>query len=161
MDGAHRASPLARKLAAEKGVALTRIVGTGHHGRILRADVIAAAAAGARADRRAPSTLSVEATELSRRILAHGLGPDDDPSQRVAAALGRLPGGRGVTVTAPGSHGDGDRLEVGAPRLEPVVRRGRLEVGRMLPLRLTTDGRGIDPASAEALLDALALELEG
>ncbi|MCC6304098.1 MAG: pyruvate dehydrogenase complex dihydrolipoamide acetyltransferase [Rhodobacteraceae bacterium] len=36
------ASPLARRLAAEKGVDLARIAGSGPHGRIVKADVVAA-----------------------------------------------------------------------------------------------------------------------
>jgi pyruvate dehydrogenase E2 component (dihydrolipoamide acetyltransferase) len=45
--GRVRISPLARKLAAEKGVDPSAITGSGPGGRIVRADVIAAAASGA------------------------------------------------------------------------------------------------------------------
>jgi pyruvate dehydrogenase E2 component (dihydrolipoamide acetyltransferase) len=46
--GRVRISPLARKLAAEKGIDPARIVGTGPGGRIVRADVLAASAAAPR-----------------------------------------------------------------------------------------------------------------
>ena len=42
-DGRIKASPLARKIAAELGVALDRVKGTGHGGRIIREDVEEAA----------------------------------------------------------------------------------------------------------------------
>jgi pyruvate dehydrogenase E2 component (dihydrolipoamide acetyltransferase) len=50
--GRIKASPLARKLAAAKGLDLTRITGSGPGGRIRRADVLAAAAAPAPATAR-------------------------------------------------------------------------------------------------------------
>jgi pyruvate dehydrogenase E2 component (dihydrolipoamide acetyltransferase) len=46
-DGRVRASPVARKLAEEKGVDLAAVAGTGPDGRIVRRDVEAAAAGGA------------------------------------------------------------------------------------------------------------------
>jgi 2-oxoglutarate dehydrogenase E2 component (dihydrolipoamide succinyltransferase) len=54
------ASPLARRIAAERGVELSGVAGTGRRGRIRKADVLAAAAAGpssssAAAARRAPA----------------------------------------------------------------------------------------------------------
>ncbi|MEO6873193.1 MAG: dihydrolipoamide acetyltransferase family protein, partial [Opitutaceae bacterium] len=41
--GRVRISPLARKLAEEKGLDFTRVTGSGPHGRIVRADILAAA----------------------------------------------------------------------------------------------------------------------
>ena len=43
-DGRLRISPLARKIAADQKVDATRVTGTGPHGRIVKADVLAAAA---------------------------------------------------------------------------------------------------------------------
>ena len=158
MTGALRSSPLARKLAAEKGVALTRVVGTGHHGRILRADVLRTAA-GPERDRRAAPRRSAEPADIVRVVGADTLGLARDPLEGVSDVLRRLPGGAEVAVVAMGQGTVGDVLEVGPLRREPVLRDGRLAVGSMLPLRLTTDGKGIDPAAAEALLDALRSEL--
>jgi pyruvate dehydrogenase E2 component (dihydrolipoamide acetyltransferase) len=42
-EGRVRISPLARKLAEEKGVDYSRVAGSGPHGRIVRADILAAA----------------------------------------------------------------------------------------------------------------------
>ena len=52
------ASPLARRLAAEKGVDLSALQGSGPHGRIVKADVEAAQAQPARAPSAAPATAS-------------------------------------------------------------------------------------------------------
>ena len=52
------ASPLSRRLAAEKGVDLSALQGSGPHGRIVKADVEAAQAQPARAASTAPATAS-------------------------------------------------------------------------------------------------------
>lgn len=52
------ASPLARRMAAEKGVDLSALQGSGPHGRIVKADVEAAQAQPARAASTAPATAS-------------------------------------------------------------------------------------------------------
>ena len=52
------ASPLARRLAAEKGVDLSALQGSGPHGRIVKADVEAAQAQPTRAPSAAPATAS-------------------------------------------------------------------------------------------------------
>lgn len=60
-----KASPAAKKLAAEKGVDLTTLAGTGPGGRIVEADVLAAAG------RAAPPACDPEIAELARRIRRH------------------------------------------------------------------------------------------
>jgi pyruvate dehydrogenase E2 component (dihydrolipoamide acetyltransferase) len=50
-DARIKASPLARRMAGERGVDLSRIAGSGPEGRIVRRDVEAAAAGGATTDR--------------------------------------------------------------------------------------------------------------
>ncbi|WP_170549417.1 pyruvate dehydrogenase complex dihydrolipoamide acetyltransferase [Ruegeria atlantica] len=50
------ASPLARRIAAQKGLDLTQIAGSGPHGRIVKADVESATAAPATAAASAPAT---------------------------------------------------------------------------------------------------------
>ena len=58
-DGKIRASPMARHIAAEHGLDLTRIEGSGPQGRVIRADVEAALAGQSRAaDGRAVATLT-------------------------------------------------------------------------------------------------------
>jgi len=55
--GRTKASPLARKVAAEKGVDLSRVQGTGPGGRIVKQDVLAAPAGGAGLSSPGPSAL--------------------------------------------------------------------------------------------------------
>ncbi len=63
--GRVRISPLARKLAAARGVDVARLAGTGPSGRIVQADVLAAASAPA-AGAAAPSILAGSPSLLSR-----------------------------------------------------------------------------------------------
>ena len=58
------ASPLARRIAAEKGLDLTKVAGSGPHGRIVRADVEGQTAAAAPAPAAAP-TVSAPAQGMS------------------------------------------------------------------------------------------------
>jgi pyruvate dehydrogenase E2 component (dihydrolipoamide acetyltransferase) len=56
------ASPLARRIAADAGIALSGLVGSGPHGRVVKADVEAAMSAGGRAARAAqPATAAAPA----------------------------------------------------------------------------------------------------
>ena len=78
--GEVRASPIARRLARERGVDLSTVVGSGPGGRIVEADVLAAADAAVNAGR-------ILASPLARR-LAREQGVD------LAAITGTGPGGR-------------------------------------------------------------------
>ena len=60
--GRIKASPLARKLAREKGIELAAIQGTGPGGRIVKRDVLAAKPGAAAPALSAPGTLTVKAT---------------------------------------------------------------------------------------------------
>lgn len=60
-EGRVRASPLARKIAADKGIALESIKGTGPGGRIVRDDVLAAEKAGPAAAASAPAKAAAPA----------------------------------------------------------------------------------------------------
>jgi pyruvate dehydrogenase E2 component (dihydrolipoamide acetyltransferase) len=64
------ASPLARKIAEEKGVSLESIQGTGPSGRIVKSDVLAAAEKGGSASPAAPSTPSSAAQPASAPAVA-------------------------------------------------------------------------------------------
>jgi len=63
-----KASPAAKKLAAEKGVDLTTLAGTGPGGRIVEADVLAAAGRAAPAE---PADRDPEVAELAKKIRRH------------------------------------------------------------------------------------------
>src|SRR5438874_1894787 len=60
-------SPKARRLAKEKGVDITKIVGTGPDGTITSEDVLKAAEAGSAEDQAAPSSLSAVARLMAER----------------------------------------------------------------------------------------------
>ncbi|AWM77496.1 dihydrolipoamide acetyltransferase family protein [Phenylobacterium parvum] len=86
------ASPLARRLAAERGLDLSSLTGSGPHGRIIRADVEAAsAAAPARPARvEAPAPASVPAVSLAQLGYAddsYALVPLDGMRRTVARRL--------------------------------------------------------------------------
>lgn len=66
--GRIKASPLARKLAEEKGVPLHTVKGTGPGGRILRKDVLAAAENGAEAAHSAPAAAAAFVAPAGARI---------------------------------------------------------------------------------------------
>jgi pyruvate dehydrogenase E2 component (dihydrolipoamide acetyltransferase) len=70
--GAVRATPLARRLARENGIALASVAGSGPHGRIVKADVEAALAGGAKAApaARAPATAPATAPAPAARPMS-------------------------------------------------------------------------------------------
>ncbi len=105
-----RVSPLARRIAAESGVDVGAVSGTGPLGRILKADVLRAAASAA-----AP------------REFASPAEPD------VASTETGVPG---AEVTAAG-RGSAQRIDVPERRLEPITRSQRLVAQRMAASRAT------------------------
>lgn len=81
-----KASPLARKLAAEKGVDLTRIAGTGPGGRITKEDVLAVAEAGS------GSTLSAAVAPATNPSAATAAPESGDGLPVVSQAGGAISG---------------------------------------------------------------------
>ena len=63
------ASPLARRIAADKGLDLARIKGSGPHGRIVKADVEGASAAAPAAASAAPATAAMPAGPQAEQVL--------------------------------------------------------------------------------------------
>ena len=63
------ASPLARRIAADKGLDLARIKGSGPHGRIVKADVEGASAATPAAASAAPATAAMPAGPQAEQVL--------------------------------------------------------------------------------------------
>jgi Pyruvate/2-oxoglutarate dehydrogenase complex, dihydrolipoamide acyltransferase (E2) component, and related enzymes len=68
-----KASPLARKVAAQLGVELTQISGSGPGGRIVRGDVLAAAKAEPKAPERAQTVPKPEPAKADQRIPLSGM----------------------------------------------------------------------------------------
>ena len=96
--GEVRASPIARRLARERGVNLATVIGTGPGGRVVEADVLAAAD-GLAAAASAADAGEVRASPIARR-LARERGID------LATLTGTGPGGRIVEADVLGA-GDG------------------------------------------------------
>ena len=86
-----KASPLARKIAAEKGIALTNVKGTGPGGRIVKEDVEAAVSAAARStaapQAKAPPP-EISAGETARITLT---GMRQVIAERLVSSLGPVP----------------------------------------------------------------------
>ena len=66
-EGRIRISPLARKLAAEKGIDYAAIAGSGPRGRIVRADIIAASGTGGKLETRNPKLETATSVPLLAR----------------------------------------------------------------------------------------------
>lgn len=158
--GELRASPIARRLAREKGIDLAAITGTGPGGRIVEADVLAAADAPASPPPSAAPPAAdgeLRASPIARR-LAREKGVD------LTTVTGTGPGGRIVeadvlaaadSAPAPGA--------AAAPVPEPVAGSDRAELSRMRQTiaRVTSDSKREAPhfyvASDVDMTKAMAL----
>jgi len=115
-NGALRATPLARRVARQKGVALDSISGSGRRGRIERADVDRAISVPAAADLRwldmKTGRLAYTVTGNAGRVhlLIHGFAGDRSAWAQLTAMLARA----GQTVVAPDLPGHGATTLAGA-----------------------------------------------
>jgi pyruvate dehydrogenase E2 component (dihydrolipoamide acetyltransferase) len=132
------ASPIARRLARERGLALESLAGSGPGGRIVEADVLAAAASGAVVAAAEPAAAAAESRDLRAsplaRRLAQELGVD------LANVRGSGPGGRIVKEDVEAAAA-APRLRVvpapaapSAPRVAASAAPGP-RAGEKLPLR--------------------------
>ena len=141
--GEVRASPIARRLARERGVDLAAITGSGPGGRIVEADVLAAADSA----RVAADAGRVLASPLARR-LARKQGID------LAAVPGTGPGGRVVEAdinaavaaraaapAAPEPALDAEPSTAPAPALTEGAERADLSRMRLAVARVTSDSK--------------------
>jgi pyruvate/2-oxoglutarate dehydrogenase complex dihydrolipoamide acyltransferase (E2) component len=184
-----RTTPLTRRLARDLGVDLERVRGTGRGGRIMRADVEAAAAAPTAATAPTPDSVPAPATvPLVHLIVAADaealLDLENDPGREVGVpdlvaracamvlradpALGAVLGGDALAVV----HLDVDQLRVqvdppavavlglGAVLPEVVAAGEQIEVRRRLRLTLSIDGRAVDGATGARFLGRLKTALE-
>ena len=130
-DGEVRASPIARRLAREKGVDLANLTGSGPGGRIVEADVLAAAAVLS-----APG--GVLASPLARRLAREG-GID------LSSLTGSGPGGRIVEADVLAAS-VAPAVETPAPALaeaaaEPAGDQVQLSRMRQTIARVTSDSK--------------------
>jgi pyruvate dehydrogenase E2 component (dihydrolipoamide acetyltransferase) len=89
-NGQQKASPLARKLAAERGLDITQIQGSGPGGRVIKRDILAAAEAPA-AEKQTPAAARAEAPAPSLPTFTPG-APDEtiQPTQMRKTIARRL-----------------------------------------------------------------------
>ena len=134
-DGEVRASPIARRLAKERGIDLSRVSGTGPGGRIVEQDVLSYKEA-TPAETAAPEAGEVRASPIARR-LARERGID------LARINGTGPGGRiieqdilGYEEAAPVT------AAVAAPQVDTAVEQ-RVDLSRMRRTiaRVTSDSK--------------------
>ena len=143
-----RATPLARRLARQKGVALESLTGTGRRGRIERADV---ERAGAAAPTAGEASLDLSGGRLSYSVtgqgaetylLIHGFAGDRSAWAQLTAALARA-GKTVVTPDLPG-HGATTLPAPDAGALADAVTR----LAETLPGRLVLVGHSLGAAVA-------------
>jgi pyruvate dehydrogenase E2 component (dihydrolipoamide acetyltransferase) len=123
------ASPLARRLAAEAGIELTAIAGSGPHGRIVKSDVEAAKAGGAQA---APAQPQAQAQ------------PEAQPAPSAAPALpATLPTGGAYTEIPNSSIRKiiADRLTASSRDIPSYMVTVDCEIDQLLAMRADLNGR--------------------
>ena len=147
--GRLRATPLARRIARTRGLALDRVQGTGRRGRIERADVERALAGDLSA-----GVPAVEGVGGKLHVLVHGFAGDAATWALLAAALRRA-GHRTVAFDLPG-HG---RNETPAPDLA-ALSVAALQMVQGLPGPLVIVGHSMGAAVAVDLAAALGPRAE-
>lgn len=83
----HYATPLARRLAGERGIDLSRVSGSGPHGRIVAADVEAAVPPGASAPAAMPAAVSADAVKALYQGVEYEELPLDGMRRTIATRL--------------------------------------------------------------------------
>jgi pyruvate dehydrogenase E2 component (dihydrolipoamide acetyltransferase) len=146
-DDRLRATPLARRIARQKGVALDTLQGTGRRGRIERADVERAGSAAPGAE--------VEGSGGRLHLLIHGFAGDGTAWAVTAAALRRA-GHRTAVFDLPG-HGGND-----APAQDlAALTEAAFAVAQSLPGPLVLVAHSMGAAIAVALADRLGDKVSG
>jgi len=83
----HYATPLARRLAGERGIDLSRVSGSGPHGRIVAADVEAAVPSGSSAPAAMPAAVSADAVKALYQGVEYEELPLDGMRRTIAIRL--------------------------------------------------------------------------
>ena len=155
--GGVRATPLARRLARQRGIALESVQGTGRRGRIERADVERADAkrGGPVPSDVLPAGVEVEGVGGRMHLLIHGFAGDRTAWAATASALRRA-GHRTAVFDLPG-HGGNDAP---APDLAALT-EAALAVALGLPGPLVLVGHSMGAAVAVALAARLGDKIRG
>ncbi|PZQ95981.1 MAG: acetoin dehydrogenase dihydrolipoyllysine-residue acetyltransferase subunit [Cereibacter sphaeroides] len=152
-DDRLRATPLARRVARERGIRLDGLIGTGRRGRIERADVERAGAQNVSSGwidtPKGRIALEVEGQQGQTILLIHGFAGDRTAWAATASTL-RRSGNRVATFDLPG-HGE---TEVEAPDMA-VLSDAALIVADSLPGPLVIVGHSLGAAVAVALAEQL------
>ncbi len=160
-DAGVKASPLARRIAANEGVDLARVAGSGPKGRIVKADVEALSSGAAVVARSAGSDGRVIASPLARKLAANagyslseitGSGPggriikaDVDSFTPVPAATAKEQTKAPTTTTQPANEYDAPFEEQKLNNVRKVIARRLTEAKQQIPhIYLTVDVR-LDP----------------
>lgn len=158
-DGRLRATPLARRVARQNGIALQSLTGTGRRGRIERADVDRAGAAVAGAGWLETSVgriaYEVEGTSGRTHLLIHGFAGDRTAWAATASALRRA-GHRAAVFDLPG-HGE---TEAEAGDLAALT-DAAAALAAHLPGPLVLVGHSLGAAVAVALAARLGAKVAG
>ncbi|MDB5660748.1 MAG: e3 binding domain protein [Cypionkella sp.] len=163
-DGRLRATPLARRMARQKGVALGSLTGTGRRGRIERADVERADV-----DRAGPAVAGsgwlgtpvgrvayeVEGTGGRTHLLIHGFA-GDRTAWAVAASALRRAGHRTAVFDMPG-HGETEAEATDLANLTDAAEA----LAAILPGPLVLVGHSMGAAVAVALASRLSAKVAG
>jgi pyruvate dehydrogenase E2 component (dihydrolipoamide acetyltransferase) len=139
--GRVKASPLARRLAADAGIALTAVPGSGPGGRVIRRDVEAAAASGATASPTPSSVPSAVAASTPTPA------PASAPASRAAGKPAAIP-------VTPAMAIDGDARDVALTQMRKTIARRLSEsIGPVPTFYLTSE---IDMSAVSALREQMA-----
>ena len=184
-DDGPKASPVARRMAADMGVNLASITGTGPNGRIVKADVEAAAggASAASAAPAAPAPSSgdrIIASPVAKKMAAEkgidlatvtGTGPGGrivksdienyDPAAAPAPAPSAVPAAAATKTVQPANDFDAPYEEQKLNNVRKVIARRLTEAKQQVPhIYLTVDVR-LDPLLAMRKEINASLEAEG
>jgi pimeloyl-ACP methyl ester carboxylesterase/biotin carboxyl carrier protein len=158
-DGPLRATPLARRIARDKGISLHSLTGSGRRGRIERGDVERAGSAltgaGWLATPAGRIAYEVEGTGGRSHLLIHGFAGDRSAWAVSAAALRRA-GHRTAVFDLPG-HGE---TEAEASDLDSLT-DAAAALAAVLPAPLVLVGHSMGAAVAVALAARLGPKVSG
>lgn len=150
-DGRLRATPVARKLARQKGIALQDVQGSGRRGRIEDTDVLRADGA----QSMSPPGVTVAGSGGRMHLLIHGFAGDQSAWAATASALRRA-GHRTAVFDLPG-HGDNG---ADAPDLGALV-TAALAVAQSLPGPLVLVGHSLGAVVAAEVAARLGDRVSG